>query len=171
MRSDGIIEFLVIPDPVSTGKKVQVVLVAETDGVVRQDICSLHVTDALPDTTTISLANQAEEILHDFYDWLVGECPDIPAKDSGTWTGAPIRPQLLGGTHYMLFNDDWEIVIWWSFPPPPLQRTVTSIWADWGRIYVRRRFTDQAPWKAAEISSLHNGEIPKAMDPPKDVIR
>jgi len=162
LSGDGIIEFAVTPDPASTGNRVQVVLVAEIEGTVRQDICVLHVTDALSEDGAISRAREAEEIRHEFYEWMIETCPSIPAETSGAWTGIPIRPHRLVVSHYVFFSGDWEIVIWWHVTTPP---------HDWARIYIRRRFTDRTPWIAAEISSLLNGELPRAIDPPELVFR
>ncbi|MBN1346343.1 MAG: hypothetical protein JXQ73_26885 [Phycisphaerae bacterium] len=86
----------------------------------------------------------AVEVRDLFIPWLAQNRPELGITEQTTWTGTIVTPHILVVTHYLYFSEEWEMHVFWHVMIPPY---------DWGRIELRRRFSETKPSLAFEIPS------------------
>lgn len=110
---------------------------------------------------TDTLAADAAVERDRFPAWLAANHPELGIDPSTAWNGTMPAPVLVV-SHYLYFNDTWEVHVEWHVMIPPY---------DWTRIYLRRRFVETAPSLGFEISSRSAGVDPVKVEPEEDIWR
>jgi len=158
LGANSVAEVLLVPPVSAVGSDIPVRV---SGGLgVKPATASVRVTE--PPEVPDALRRSAERILDGFGRWIEETVPEIDPASSADWQGIPIRLHRLVVSHYMFLSPEWEIVVWWHVTVPP---------HDWARIYVRKRFTDDRPRAAAEISSFLGGTSVVPIPSPPDVLR
>jgi hypothetical protein len=109
---------------------------------------------------------QAGEILDLFTPWLAETHPELGITPDSEFEGTFVAPELLVVSHYVFFNDQWEIGVAWHVMLPP---------DDFSEIYLRPR-SELSPTLAFRVGSwqtaLDTGDY-EVMDvePPSEVTR
>lgn len=104
-------------------------------------------------TVPITLTSNEEDLLGEqaaamrdrFIPWLAENRPDLGIDESTVWEGTIVKPHWLVVSHYLYFNEEWEMHVFWHVMIPPY---------DWARIELRRRYEETTPSLAFEIPSV-----------------
>ena len=96
-----------------------------------------------------------------FLPWLAEKYPDLGIDGAAAWNGTISGAHLLVVSHYLFYNDTWELAVEWHVMIAPY---------DWATLYLRRRFEETKPSFAAKIDSVSAGTTPYETAPP-DVVR
>ena len=111
-----------------------------------------------------TLLEYASVVRDRFSPYLAENYPQFGITEDTEWIGTIVKPHILVVSHYLFFSEEWEMGVMWHIMIPPY---------DWGKIYLRHRYTNFAPQYAFEISSLsaEPPEEPFPIDPPPQVDR
>ncbi len=106
----------------------------------------------------------AAEIRDRFIPYLAEVHPELGIDEDTEWTPSIVKPHILVVSHYLFFNEEWEMGLMWHVMIPP---------HDWARIYLRHRYDEVAPQCGFEISSVAADppEQPHESEPPETVDR
>lgn len=96
-----------------------------------------------------------------FVPWLAARYPDLGIDSTTAWKGTISGAHLLVVSHYLFYNDTWELAVEWHVMIAPY---------DWATLYLRRRFEEAKPSFGAKIDSVSAGTTPYETAPP-DVVR
>lgn len=130
----------------------------------RQGFCQSHAAsiNVLPGED--SLFETAAAVRDRFIPFLASQHPELGITADTVWTPTIVKPHIWIVSHYLFFSDEWEMGVEWHITIAP--------W-DWGRIYLRHRYTEYTPSQAFEISSLSTEPPlgPHTIPPPEQVDR
>jgi hypothetical protein len=97
-----------------------------------------------------------------FVPWLAREHPELGVDAATAWEGTISGAHLLVVSHYLFYNETWELGVSWHVMIAPY---------DWATLYLRRRFVESAPSFGARIESVSGGTAPAKTAPPPAVTR
>ena len=107
-------------------------------------------------------AEEAARIRDLFLPWLVTQHPELGITAATQWKPVIVGARILVVSHYMYYNDVYEMVVSWHVMVSPY---------DWATVYLRKRFTETTPSFGARISSVTLGAAPVVEAPPDTVRR
>lgn len=155
---DGqVAEVTVIPDGTSVGKTIEVNFTGQRGEIKDEKKISFDVIEGTDDRQKYAL-----ELRGKFIPWLVSNHPELGITADTEWIGTMVSPQWLIVSHYIFYSDEWEMHIEWHIMIAP---------SDWVRIDLRKRYEEQKPSLAFEISSVTENSIPKAIEVPETIWR
>lgn len=155
--ADEVAEIVITPDADSLGQSIEVKFTGSRGSVKVEKARSFEVIEGEDDRATY-----ARELQEKFITWLVKTHPELGITADTEWVGTMVSPQWLVVSHYLFFSDEWEMHIQWHIMIAP---------DDWAKIDLRRRFKENKPSLAFEISSLTAKEDPKAIVVPDELWR
>ena len=157
MKNGKIAEVVVVPKPSSVGKTLTVNFTGQCGGQAYKKVISFDVIEGEDDRKAY-----AQELQARFIAYLEAEHPELGITRQTQWSGTMVSPQWLIVSHYLFFSDEWEMHIQWHIMVPP---------SDWARIDLRRRYTEEKPSAAFEISSVAGKSTPIPMEIPEEIWR
>ena len=146
-------EVTVIPDETSVGQTLTVTIQGEIDGIKQTQTATVAVAEHTG--TEEEMKMRATQVRDAFIPWLAANHPEFGITNETEWTPTIVRPHIMVVMFYLFFSDEWEIGVSWHVMVAP---------HDWGRIYLRHRFTEAQPSHAFEISSFEAQEEPQYVD-------
>jgi hypothetical protein len=150
-------EVYVVPDEENEGKTVSVTITASRGGYEKSKTVTFEVVPGEDDR-----GPKAAELMEKFIPWLAEKHPEIGITTDTVWEGTTVSPQWLVVSHYLFISEEWEMHIAWHNMIPP---------HDWVRIDLRKRFEEDKPSYAFEISSVTANDEPIAIEVPDDIWR
>jgi hypothetical protein len=157
IEEDTVAEVTVIPDPVTTETMIPVTFTAS-----RGDLEAIESRTQPVWPETDALEPEARDRLATFTEWLSNERPELGIDRDTVWSGTALQPKMLVVSHYLFQSDEWEAALEWHVMIAP---------DDWGRIILRRRWVEDRPSLAFEITSVSRGDDPHEIEPPEVVPR
>ena len=150
-------EVYVAPDVENEGKIVNVTITASRDGYEKSKTVSFEVVPGEDDR-----GPKATEVREKFIPWLAENMPELGITADTVWEGSTVSPQWLVVSHYLFISEEWEMHVSWHIMIPP---------HDWARIDLRKRYDENKPSYAFEISSIAANNEPIAIEVPEDAWR
>lgn len=157
MQDGPVAEIIVRPEVASVGRTVTVTFIGQLGSATGQKQVSFDVIEGEDDRQAYASELQAR-----FIAYLAAKRPDLGITAQTRWTGTMVSPQWLVVSHYLFFSDEWEMHVAWHIMIPP---------SDWARIDLRRRYQEQKPSQAFEISSVDGKTAPIPIEVPAAVWR
>lgn len=141
------------------GNEVMVKVCGQRDGFEQSREISINV---LPGEDQVTEA--ASAVRDRFIPYLSENYPEFGITAETEWTPTIVKPYFLVVTHYLFFNDQWELGVMWHNTIPPY---------DWAKIYLRHRYTHMLPQYAFKIDSMSTEppQVPHPIAPPEEVDR
>lgn len=157
ISQNQVAEITVIPEANSEGKTVDVKFIGTRGQKTDTETISFEVIEGEDDRQ-----DTAEALRAKFTNWLADNHPELGITNDTEWTGTMVSPQWLVVSHYLFFSDEWEMHVEWHIMIAP---------DDWARIDLRKRFEEDSPSYAFEITSREADDEPIAIDVPDTVWR
>jgi hypothetical protein len=104
----------------------------------------------------------ANEHLALFIPWLAANHPELGISGGTRWQRTISGARLLIVSHYRYVSVEWEVGLSWHVMIAP---------HDWTEIYLRRRWSEDAPSLAFRIDSVSGDAEPHSVPPPEQVTR
>ncbi|HEY6959738.1 MAG TPA: hypothetical protein VI814_13020 [Candidatus Limnocylindria bacterium] len=156
LEAGRVVEVAVTPDATEEETTLSVTIGGSRGGLTDSVTRSLPV---FPDVDTRQ--EDAAYYRGLFVPWLAQRYPDLGIDGTTPWKGTISGAHLLVVSHYLFYNDTWELAVEWHVMIAPY---------DWATLYLRRRFEETRPSFAAKIDSVSAATPPYETAPP-DVVR
>ncbi len=155
--TDEYVEVIVIPEAASEGSNVSFEITASRGGHEETKSITFEVVPGENDREA-----RATELRDKFIPWLVENMPELGITADTVWEGTTVSPQWLVVSHYLFISEEWEMHVAWHVMIPPY---------DWVRIDLRKRFEEDKPSYAFEISSIAANDQPIEIEVPDTIWR
>jgi hypothetical protein len=156
-RAGEVAEVTIIPNATTTEKSLTVTFRATRGTETWTTKRSLPVVPG-----TDGRRQAAAEHLALFIPWLVAKHPELGISGGTRWQPTISGARLLIVDHYRYVSSEWEVGLSWHVMIPPY---------DWTEIYLRRRWSEDAPSLAFRIDSVRGATEPHPVPPPEQVMR
>ena len=151
-----VVEVTVTPDATESEDVLTITFIGERSGL------SASLTRTLPIFPDVDTRQEDAARYRDlFVPWLAETYPDLGIDSATKWDGTISGAHLLVVSHYLYYNDTWELAVEWHVMIAPY---------DWATMYLRRRFEEATPSFGAKIDSVSTDATPHETAPP-DVVR
>ena len=157
LAKNKVAEITIIPSQAAVIGDLNVVVTGERAGLKKSKQMTIQIVSG-----TDNILQSAAEIRDRFVQWLASAHPELSITPESQWTNTIVTPNILIVSNYLFFSRQWEMGLTWHVMIAP---------HDWARIYLRRRFEQDNPSLAFEISSLSVTDPPHSMEVPDEVIR
>lgn len=161
MQQGPVAEVVVIPDSSSVGQALTVTFTGTFTGQQGEQTDVKKVVFEVIEGED-DRKDYAEELQARFIAYLEAEHPELGITRQTQWAKTTVSPQWLVVSHYLFFSDEWEMHLEWHIMIAP---------SDWARIDLRRRYVEQKPSAAFEISSVAGKSTPVTMAVPDEIWR
>ena len=155
--NDEFVEVVVVPEAASVGSTITFEITASRGGHEENEAISFEVVPGEDDR-----GPKAKELRDKFIPWLEENMPELGITADTVWEETTVSPEWLVVSHYLFISEEWEMHIAWHNMIPP---------HDWVRIDLRKRFEEDKPSYAFEISSVTANDEPIEMEVPAEIWR